>query len=819
MKSKKILAFCLSAGSALWGWDVYAEEFDIRAQSLANALKEFSNVSGLSLFFSPHDLIQRKSPPVEGEYAPLKALHMLLYGSGLEIIQNKNGAIVIRKPRPKPVPRKEAVQNQAEEEKPNPENEKEEERFAIDEIIVTAQKRLQNLQKIPLSVSILSQKDLDVFNVSGGDIRIFAARIPSLNIESSFGGRSYPRLYIRGLGNPDFTMNATQPVSLYYDEVVLDNPMIKGLPAYDLKRVEVLRGPQGSLWGKNTPAGAVHFISKTPSGDQKSYARVTYGRYNSLNLEGAAGFNLIDGTLSTRLSAIFQSRDGWVENLTSGNKIDGYEDFAGRFQLLWTPVENFDALFKFHIRTMDGASALFHDIDQSDASKEHLAHDSDQVDFQEINQTGASLKLQYEIGSINLTSITGLETGNMLSIGDLDGSEIVKNVNSSSIDSLSQFTEEFRISNSDDAALDWQVGLFYFHEKLEYHNSFTDLQEERALFQKVHQNSESWALFGQLTYDLNDRLDLSLGGRYSREEKHLRQTSLLYQPDPKDIHDPDQALADFGPDVVGPGAGEWGQFTWDLGLSYQVNENSHYYARLAKGFRGGAINGGAIFGDPIVSVKPERVISIEGGLKTEFLDGGLRLNMGGYYYRFRDQQLTSQLSTNQISLTNTEGGQGYGLEIDADFIPTKNLQLSGGLSFNHTAFMGPSIIPHPQTGLPLDIEGNRFPNAPKWLADMLIHYKIPLANQNELFILTDWAYRGHQYFTPAGRAAEILSVSGYWMGGFRAGYRMHNGRTEIAAWVRNITDVNKLNCGFNVFGNRGCFTGPRVWGMDLKIEF
>lgn len=814
MKSKTILASCLTAGYALWGQAVCAAEFNIRAQGLSNALKQFSTISGLSLFFSPEDMNNKQSPTLKGNYDPLAALRIILQGSGLEIIQNSNGAIVVRPGREiiKPPVNGEKQPKKSAVKKKQPSD-----RFAIDEIIVTAQKRVQNLQKIPLSVSIISQRNLDILTAGGGDIRVFAARIPSLNIESSFGGRSYPRLYIRGLGNPDFTMNATQPVSLYYDEVVLNNPMIKGLPAYDLERVEVLRGPQGSLWGKNTPAGAVHFISKTPSHNQSSYARVSYGRFNSLNLETALGGNLIDEKLLVRLSTLYQSRDGWVTNQISGNKIGGYQDFAARLQLLWSPADNFEALFKFHIRIMDGASALFHDIDQPSVSKEHIALDSDFIDSQEINQIGSSLKLIYEFETIILTSITGLETGDMLSIGDLDGSAIFQNVNSSAIDSLSQFTEEFRISNDETAQVEWQIGVFYFRENLKYHNTFTDLQEESALFQNVRQNSTSWALFGQIGYEFSDQLSLTFGGRYSNEEKNLAQTSLFYQPDPDNIHDPDKALAVFGPDVQGSENGDWNQFTWDMALAYELSETIHFYTRLAKGFRGGAINGGAIFGAPIISVKPERVISLDSGIKTELLEGKLRFNTGGYYYRFYDQQLTSQLSTNQISLTNTEGGEGYGFEIDADFILTRNLQISGGLSFNHTAFIGPTIIPHPQTGVRVDIGGNRFANAPKWMGDILIHYKIPLTNQSELFLLSDWSYRGQQYFTPVGKDAKALAVEGYWTGGARAGYRMKD--LEIATWVRNITDVNRLNCAFNVNGNRGCFTGPRVWGIDLKIQF
>lgn len=153
-------------------------------------------------------------------------------------------------------------------------------------VTVTAERRSENILNVPSSISTISPEMLDVLATGGQDLRALAGRVPSLNVESSFG-RAFPRIYLRGYGNTDFRLNASQPVSLIYDEVVQENPILKGFPVFDLDRIEVLRGPQGSLFGRNTPAGAVKFESARPTRKLEGYGSLSYGTYNSMNLEGA----------------------------------------------------------------------------------------------------------------------------------------------------------------------------------------------------------------------------------------------------------------------------------------------------------------------------------------------------------------------------------------------------------------------------------------------------------------------------------------------------------------------------------------------------
>jgi len=229
------------------------------------------------------------------------------------------------------------------------------ENSGIEVISVTARKREENIKDVPISVSALTPQKLEVLGSSGMDVRALSAKVPSLLIESSFG-RTFPRFYIRGLGNTDFDLLASQPVSLIYDDVVLENSLTKGMPMFDIERVEVLRGPQGTLFGRNTTAGIIKVQSKKPTQDFDATVSGSYGSYGSTDLRLAVGGGLTD-TLSARVAFLDQGRDDWIDNKAPGfeqeDQLGGYGETAGRIQLLWEPSDKFSALFNYHFRDAD----------------------------------------------------------------------------------------------------------------------------------------------------------------------------------------------------------------------------------------------------------------------------------------------------------------------------------------------------------------------------------------------------------------------------------------------------------------------------------
>ncbi|MES3015628.1 MAG: TonB-dependent receptor plug domain-containing protein, partial [Pseudomonadota bacterium] len=392
-------------------------------------------------------------------------------------------------------------------------------------VTVTAERRAENIKDVPSSVSTLSGEKLDVLASSGQDVRLLSGRVPSLNIESSFG-RAFPRFYIRGYGNPDFRANASQPVSLVYDDVVLESPLLKGFPIFDLARVEVLSGPQGSLFGRNTPGGVVKFDSVAPEiGASDGFGSLSYGSLSTLNVEAAKSFAL-GPQWAARVAMLYQHRDDWVTNTrptAPTQKTEGYDDRAARVQLLYKPASDFSALFNAHGRDLDGAARVFRaniikkgTNDLVDGFEPGL-FSTDGRNEQRIQSYGGSARLRWVFGDYALNSITGYETVHTYSRGDIDGGYGAvfappsgpglipfPSETAGALRGHRQITQEFRVESRYTGPLNWQAGVYYFNEQFTSdthgYNSLAGGAQTSLLTDT--QKSTSYAVFGSVKYDI-----------------------------------------------------------------------------------------------------------------------------------------------------------------------------------------------------------------------------------------------------------------------------------------------------------------------------
>lgn len=717
--------------------------------------------------------------------------------------------------------------------------------LGLDVIIVTSQKREENQQQVPISVETLSGKRFGDVQAGGEDILALAARIPSLYAESS-NGRLAPRFYIRGLGNVDFDVAASQPVSIIMDEIVQENVVLKSSPIFDIQQVEVSRGPQGTLFGRNTPAGVVKFTTAKPSDEFDAMAQVAYGTYDTLTAQAGVGGPLIPGILSVRVSGLYQHRSDWVDNgFTSENDVmGGYEELAGRIQLLFTPSEQLSVLLNVHGRDYEGTSALFRaniikkggGLDGNNFDRDTVWYDGGSNNPQEADGWGGSAKVDYDFGQVTLSSITGYETASSRSLGDIDGGFVGPNSffdpmmpppppffpdtiafpaeTQDSIDDLDQFTQEIRLASNGDNVFDWQLGFYYFDSDAlvsTFGPGFPPLTTLR------HQN-ESWALFGQASYDLTERLTVTAGVRYTEDERDFVAVTL-----PPAV-------------TVNPTSASDDDFSWDASALYRVSDGFNVYARVARGFRGPSIQGrdvafaafsGAI--DPQTVAKSETILSFEGGFKSEFMDNRARLNTAFYYYTIDNQQFSiigGASNTNQV--VNADKGVGWGLEADAELVLTDNLFVSTGFSYNNTEIKDSALATAPcGSGLctvldPLNglsqalVNGNPFPNAPEITFNAFAEYTFPLGEGNELFANTDWAIQGKTNFL-LYETAEFRS-SGNTEGGVRVGYRASGGRYEAALFGRNILDAENIKGGIDFNNLTGFVNEPRIFGIQLTYR-
>lgn len=710
------------------------------------------------------------------------------------------------------------------------------------DIVVTAQRREERLTDVPLSVAALNGAALDAVQAGGSDIRGLAARVPSLNVESSFG-RTFPRFYIRGLGNTDFDLNASQPVSLVYDDVVLENPILKGFPIFDLERVEVLRGPQGTLFGRNTPAGIVKFDTVKP-GANGGYVRASYGRYGSLSFEGAAGGALSD-RVSVRASALYQHRDNWVRNLAQGGRktLEGYDDVAARLQLQYKD-DAFTARLVGQLRTENGTARLFRANLFAKGSNALVGVggkgtpfvreevNTDGVNFQKLNNYNLGLTMDYDLGGATITSVTSYWKGDLRSRGDIDGGNTTvaplsptfipfPAQSQDDVPGLDQFTQELRVASNGGAPLTWQGGVFYFNElvKIDSFNYDTPQGFSPSVTVNQRQKSEAFGAFASVSYRLADAFTLTGGVRYNNDKRTYSNRRAGF----------------FG--AIGTGAARVSEdnVTWDASLRYAIARDANVYARIARGYRAPSIQGRALFEfvsvqNSISTAKSETIMSYEGGVKARFMDGRAGFNLAGFYYQLDNAQLTAVGGASNVAkLLNAARVDGYGFEAELDVRPANGLTLTAGVSYNKTEIKDPNlfvagcgsgctITDPPRAGAPgfYSINGNSLPQAPKWTANWTARYAVPVGN-GELYAFTDWAYRSKINFFLYDSVE--YSDDNLLEGGLRIGYQFANRTYDLAAFVRNITDDKSAVGGIDFNNLTGFVNEPRIWGVEIGVKF
>ena len=709
-----------------------------------------------------------------------------------------------------------------------------------EEIVVTATRRAENIKDVPVAVTAIGGEKLDVLNSSGLDIRFLSSRTPSLQIESSFG-RTFPRFYIRGLGNTDFDPNAAQPVSVVYDDVALENPMLKSFPVFDLASVEVLRGPQGTLFGRNTPAGVVKLDSAKPSETFGGYGSVSWGTYNTVNAEAAITGPLAPG-FSFRVSGLLQRRDDWVKNDTTvtlaNHKLEGYRDLAGRLQLAYDGGD-FKALLNVHGRDLKGTPRVFRagtfqqgsNHFTAGFSKDHVQLDG--FTSQSLKQFGSNLHLELKAGDLGTVySTTAYEEANVESTGDIDGGATYTfpalgygvalfPVNTGGRTKPKEFSQELRFASNDMNGFRFQAGVYYFHQKLHYTEFDYTPAGVRDSFIIHDDKNENFGLFASGEYKATDKLTLRAGVRYSHDKKRdmisldptLAATSIASQlivvPLPLTNH------------------AKASNVSWDASATYAVTDQVNLYARAATGYLGPAIQDRVTFFSVPSVAKKQTTISGEAGIKGATSDHMLQFDVTGYWYRTKNLQLTAVGgASNSASLINAKKAVGYGMEATVDFKPIPQLVLTAGGSYNFTEIRDKSISiavcgalctvtdPLNAAGRAI-IDGNDLPQAPRYVGNVTARYGIPIG-PGEAYVYTDWAYRSSiNYFLYTAkefRGRALLE------GGLKIGYKADGG-WEAAVFARNITNQIRSISAIDFNNLTGMINEPRILGVELKAKF
>ena len=731
---------------------------------------------------------------------------------------------------------------------------------ALEVITVKAQKRTQSLQDVPISVSALNGEKFESIFSGGDDILALAARAPGLNAESS-NGRVAPRFYIRGLGNTDFDLAASQPVTIIIDDVVKENVILKSFPLFDVEQVEVLRGPQGSLFGRNTTAGIVKFDTVKPSQDFEAFTEVALGNLGTRNVEAAVGGGITDN-VSGRFSFISQNRSDWISNGFTGeiDVMGGLNELAWRGQLFWEPSSgNTTVLLQAYGRDLDnGTASIFRANALSTGSNSfNQSYDRDRVFYdgdlngdgnldnnpQEYQNNGVTLRVDHELANdITFSSITDYAGAKGSSLGDIDGGvnfsdpidfdgdgqvessfpgaiQFGGNVTKDFLDNLHQFTQEFRFVEAGADDVSWTLGAFFFDSEF-------DVTSQDGFFgaSSVRHSNTSWALFGQVAYDVNDDTTVTGGLNYTDDEKEMTvltqfENSFALSIDAVAIRDiPDVKVDDS-------------QISADLSINHNLSDISSVYARAAYGFRAPTIQGRDVAFNGLPSVaESETVTSFEVGFKSDLLDKTLRLNGAAYYYQIDDMQFSAIGGDGNFTrLINADKGIGKGFELEATWLATDNLTLTGGFAWNDTEIDDPGLRVSPGCGFgqctlrdatDADgfalVDGNPFPQAPETTFSFTARYSYPL-DSGEIYAYTDWIVQGETNIFLYD-AVEFQTDSQF-EGGLRIGYQNYDHDYTIALFGRNITDEENLRGAIDFNNLTVIDNNPRIFGVEFRKEF
>ena len=729
----------------------------------------------------------------------------------------------------------------------------------LGEIVVTAERRSENLQKVPLSVAVVSGDQARTYGSGGEDTLLsLSGRVPSLYIESTTG-RIFPRFYIRGLGNVDFYLGASQPVSIIQDDVVLEHVVLKSNPVYDVAQIEVLRGPQGSLFGRNTTAGIIKFDTVKPSNDFTARADASYGSFNTVTFDGGVGGPIIADKLSFRLSGLYQHRDDWVDNTFTGfsgdgtvtpkkNAMGGYDERDIRAQVLMTPTESVSMLLSAHARWYDGTSTLFYRGALAKGSNDASATPRDQVAFDEANNNhqkyttyGTSMRIGIDLGGVTLTSISAYETAHGYSRGDTDGGAAANfpflgNPNGfgqsqGRLRDLDQLTQEVRLSSNGDTKFKWQVGAMWFDQR-----DITEFDQRGVFllpgvtganpnnFVVLRNRNDSYAGFGQLSYEIVPNVTITVGGR---ETKDTKRTQLL-----KTANTALNAVTYRGRTNVRLSDSKP---SWDGSILWQATPDLSLYARAARGFRGPTIQGrSAVFNADFTTATSETNTSYEAGFKSSLFDNTLRFNATGFTYTVKNIQLNGNDSNGNGVLFNADKAKAYGAEADVEWRPLRGLLFTGGASYLHSKIEDKNVFAQAcslngvltctvqdplftrgagaATTYFAQIDGNPLPNAPKYNFNVTARYGIPVGN-GELFAATDWNLQGYTNFV-LYKTKEFYSKNNF-EGGVKVGYSTD--KYELAVFARNVTNEKNLKGVIENY-NAAVFNDPRIIGVSAGIK-
>jgi iron complex outermembrane receptor protein len=723
--------------------------------------------------------------------------------------------------------------------------------LAVEEIVVTAQRREQALQDVPVAVSAFDANSIERLQINV--VKDIGQNVPNLQTYTVTAGAQAMQVHSRGASvqNPGFNASES-PVGIYMDDVYFGRLASANLDLVDIERIEVLRGPQGTLYGRNTIAGAIKIITRTPGDESWATASAGLGNYDTFRLGGSLGGPIEEGSLAGSVSVLWDDRNsGWQNNPLTGAEAGEYENLVMRGKLHWYEGDFFDAVVTAWGANLDndGWNGIPWSTPPDSSGKDTggpLGPDGysnltgNNINSGESEQGGASLDMSFDFGGVTLRSITAFSSIDDRFSFDLAGgggvgidSDTQNNGliarSDSTMDTLSQ---EFQLLGSlMDGGIDWIVGAYYQGEDGQqlYQGTLT-VPGPFTVFdfvENVDTDTDSYAVFAEGTWNITDRLGLTAGARWTDDEKKYDNlcTSSGGGVGPN-CQDSVGGVDDTTPDTEQVSLDEsFDEITGKLGVNFKVTDSSLLYLTFAQGFQAGGFQtlcfGNLTAGCAGSFYEPQTVDSVEAGWKSDWLDGTLRLNLVGFYAMYDDIQQTGLFDPTPgapgsgdegFPLQNVGDVDVYGAELEANWTPTDNLSIYGFFGWQENDYG--TINPVSTAALN---NADELPSNPQFQGKAGFSYTVPVSELVEFFYGAD-VYYTDEYFATVD---NVLLIDDYTRVNGFLGIGQPDGRWQVTFTGRNITDEDDNVSGIYFPGvtNVRTVQPPAEFMLNFKVNY
>lgn len=722
--------------------------------------------------------------------------------------------------------------------------------FQIDEIVITAQKRAQSQQDVPIAVTAFSDAFIQDNNIR--TLEDLGATAPGFVTTNTVGYGAAP-LTIRGIGGANGGGNifADEPVAVYIDEVYIGRLSASTADLLDLEAVEVLRGPQGTLYGRNSTAGAILMRTKRPTDEFEGYVNASYASFNEFRAQGAVSGPIIEDIVSARFAIGYSDREGWGRNTFDDTNIGGSEDFTMRGSLRLTPNESLtlDLIADYANREASPATIAIADLSNPFAAspfnrrpdfderldRREFATNSDNLI--ESETFGFALLAENDFGSVIFNSVTSYRSYKFTGQQDSDGTPILLLDNDGFSDN-EQFSQEIRLSSNTEGPLSWVIGGFYFYEdnkigfNIRNHRALFGLGTEASFL--ASQDVEAIAIFADVSYAFSDVVSLTVGGRYSDETKDFNNLLAVdifnggtlppFSPILPGVTLP--AGTPFTPETPFADTGNFSDFSPRVVLNVTPNDDMLLYASYSQGFTSGGFN---VFG-LAPEFESQNLDAFEIGMKSDFFDKRLRFNVSAYYNDFSNLQLRLPVPTGGVDIANAASAEILGLEIETIIAPTEGLQISGNVAFMDATFQG-GEIPAVPGGItfpfgapiplnPVSIDGNRLSRAPEVQANIAVDYNYYFDNGNSLTARAFLRYQSEVFFLETNQDENTFLSDDLAEVDVRLTYSLEGAGVDLSLFGQNIFD-NRTITQVTAFGGypNGVVNEPARWGVQVSTSF